>query len=81
MANQSTTTLCETDRRLAMARHQVRAGLSLLGFAMFLPVTLMSSSFSVSLVGALGLFFCGMVAGYQAARIGVVAGRNTSTKD
>lgn len=64
------------DRHIALSHHLLRAGLAMIGFAIALVVTLLSSSFEVSLVGAAGLFFSGMVVGYQAARIGqAVAGK------
>ena len=63
------------ERRLVLAQLNLRAGLALIGFAVALPVTLMSSNFAMSLVGACGLFASGMVAGYQAARIGQAAGK------
>jgi hypothetical protein len=79
MADPITTEACETERRHVMAQHHLKAGMALLGFVLLLPATLMSSHFLVTLTGALGLFSCGMVAGYQAARMGQTAsGRKTS---
>lgn len=57
------------DRSAAMAGHQWRAGLGLLLFALALPLTLLSDSLPLSLLGAMGLFGGGMIAGYQAARM------------
>lgn len=68
------------DHRLAVAKHQLRAGLALTGFAIALPVTLMSSEFAMSLIGACGLFTSGLVAGYQAGMIGVAATRRSGVK-
>jgi len=56
-----------------LAQLNLRAGLALIGFAVALPVTLMSCNFAISLVGACGLFVSGMVAGHQAAKIGQAA--------
>jgi len=61
------------DRRIVLARHHQRAALAIVGFTLALPVTLMSSSFVMSLIGAGGLFASGLVTGYQAARIGQAA--------
>jgi hypothetical protein len=58
-----------------MASHQVRAGLGLLLFALALPLTVLSDSLPLSLIGALGVFGGGMIAGYQAARMGQAAAR------
>jgi fructose-specific phosphotransferase system IIC component len=66
-------TLEPLERRIEMARRHQRAALVMIGFAVALMVTLLSSSFALSLVGAGGLFASGMVVGYQAARIDQVA--------
>ena len=62
-----------SDRSAAMACHQWRAGLGLLLFALALPLTVLSTSLPLSLLGALGLFGGGLIAGYQAARMGQAA--------
>lgn len=73
MVKPTVTELETFDRRLLLAQLNQRAGLALIGFGVALPVTLMSCNFAISLLGACGLFASGIVAGYQAARIGQVA--------
>ncbi|QTT85347.1 hypothetical protein HUT29_30060 [Pseudomonas chlororaphis] len=50
-------TLEPLERRIEMARRHQRAALVMIGFAVALMVTLLSSSFALSLVGA-GGFVC-----------------------
>ena len=71
----STPLPAEPDRSAAMASHQLRAGLGLLLFALALPLTVLSEILPLSLIGALGVFAGGLIAGYQAARMGQAAAK------
>lgn len=59
-----------SDRSTALIRYQLRAVLGMLLFALALPLAVLPESLLLSLVGALGVFGGGMIAGYQAARMG-----------
>lgn len=63
------------DRSSALIRCQLRAVLGMLLFALALPLAVLPDSLPLSLLGALGVFGGGMIAGYQAARMGQAAAK------
>lgn len=68
------------ERRIQLTECHIRTGLAFIGLALALPLTLLSTNTELMLIGAIGLVGSGMVAGYQAARMGHICSNQTDIK-